>query len=208
MNKTEYYYCDESGTVRGPKTESGMKALRASGMLTDATMVCCGGSKDWKTYAEQFAAAPEKERQPEQPQAHPTPRRSWLAACPLPKAAHVQTALLLLVSVLLVVNLFRTQPVVVSVPDTPAKEPERIPIPVSVMPGDAYEYEYGVIHLSREDMQVSHEVAVEKNRLVGGVTNIDHRLGTIHGWEYVGIICNDGINASWILVRRPRPKQN
>ena len=31
-------------------------------------------------------------------------------------------------------------------------------------------------------------------------------IGGYKGWEYVGILCNDGINGSWILVRRKKEK--
>lgn len=211
----EYYYCDETNAVHGPMSAARMKALRLSGILRDDTKVCLGGSQDWRPYSEVLPDDP-------LPQVTPRPetlqkearnrrmraywgdcRKQWSTSLP-----GMQLLLLILIAVLLAVNLFRTQPVEVTVPqqeeNNPVQKSPAQPIPVSIVMGDSTQYQYGALHLSREDMQYALTSAKKADRLSHGVCPLSFQMAEIAGWEYMGIICNDGINASWILMRRTK----
>ena len=54
------------------------------------------------------------------------------------------------------------------------------------------QYEYCRVYIKREDFERSRSIPAQ----------LAVRLE--QGWEYVGPICNDGINASWILLRRKK----
>lgn len=187
----EYYYCDESNTVRGPKSESAMRSLRASGILRDDTKVCPAGTDKWRSYAEVFPAAPSTGPSAETLKKAARPRLSpehgnALKEMRVRSQGILQTVLLLLIVVMLGINMFRAQEVKVVVPD--------------IVP----EYQYGTLHLSREDMQSSYDVARRLGLDSDGVCPLNSEIAQRNGWEYVGIICNDGINASWLLMRRTK----
>lgn len=81
-------------------------------------------------------------------------------------------------------------------------------LPVSLTATDI-EYEYGAVHIDRETMAYAAERHKKENSdKLEPIEIPGYRLhiGGYKGWEYVGILCNDGINGSWILVRRKMKK--
>lgn len=185
----EYYYCDETNAVHGPMSAARMKALRLSGILREDTKVCRGGSQDWKPYAECFPDEP-------MPQVKPSSESLKIASRQQLRRAYangfrkllvtslpgLQTVLLLLIAVLMVINMCRTQAVAVAMP----------------------EYQYGALHLSREEVQRMYDAERLYGHLSADVCPLKQTMAQQKGWEYVGVICNDGINASWLLMRRTK----
>lgn len=78
-------------------------------------------------------------------------------------------------------------------------------LPVSVT-GLDIEYEYGAVRIDRENMAYAEKAHEENGGEFGPIKIPTHHLhiGGYKGWDYVGILCNDGINGSWILVRRKK----
>lgn len=69
------------------------------------------------------------------------------------------------------------------------------------------QYEYCPVHIEREDFERSSKAWVlVADDPSGAADCIPAQLAVRleQGWEYVGPICNDGINASWILLRRKK----
>ena len=79
-------------------------------------------------------------------------------------------------------------------------------LPVSISDSDM-EYEYGAVSIDREKMAYAEREHKAKNPKAFGPIEIPSyylHIGGYKGWDYVGILCNDGINGSWILVRRKK----
>lgn len=136
----------------------------------------------------------------------------------------VHLALLAVIAILLICQLFSKGSSLPMIDISPSNKEENntsskvelVPVaiqssttlPVSVdNKVEKYEYEYGAVHIDREDMSYAEE-RNKKNPKYGHYAPIELpyklSIGGYEDWSYVGILCNDGINGSWILVRRKR----
>lgn len=66
---------------------------------------------------------------------------------------------------------------------------------VSVPPEGEFPYELGAIHVSRDDFSYVSSISGESH-----VKRLPSEIPK--NWEYVGLLCHDGINGAWLLVRR------
>ena len=133
------------------------------------------------------------------------------------------TGLLVIISVLLACQLFmgNSSLPTTTITDDNAKEEDEANTPVvpvtiqssAILPvsvsGTDINYEYGAVHVDRDDMAFAqkrhNERYSERERLKPiEIPGYALHIGGYKGWDYVGILCNDGINGSWILVRRKK----
>lgn len=82
--------------------------------------------------------------------------------------------------------------------DIPVRVQQRLDT-VSVPPEGRLPYELGAVHVSRNDFDYKSSVSGEVY-----VKSLPSRIP--NDWEYVGVLCHDGINGAWLLVRKRESK--
>ncbi len=229
---TEYYYTDDNNQVVGPHTLEHIKQLRLQGQLFDDTQVCKTGETKWLPLADVLSVlANNKSKEQAKPLHKMTPPvtvkhkqeargadKEEQHTRPTPNGAEskqggdkiriINTALLAVIAILLICQLIvgnlsiPTTEISTSTSKKSDSQSSRF-VPVTIAEAD---YEYGAVHIDRENMAYAEEFHKEKGGKFGPIEIPTHHLhiGGYQGWQYVGILCNDGINGSWILVRRKK----
>ncbi len=223
----EYYYTDKNNKVVGPLSYSQIIQLRKQGNITDDMLVCKKGETKWSPLENVLKAHAHKKRieQPKKKEQETVKKE----ATTIPTTEKVEyksksdkfniinTVLLTIIVVLLICQLIISNsnspvPTIThkgSTGDTtlvPVKIQSSTTVPVSLMHSEK-DYEYGAVHIDREDMAYAEKKHKENHpRHISDPIEPPHKLqiGTYKDWDYVGILCNDGINGSWILVRRKK----
>lgn len=191
----KYYYCEKNGKVAGPASIEEIKALIFKGDLGHECLVCPEGSEDWVAFnialskaLPSFNANPITSSEPKLPAKRNTyspVRESTInadrLACRQPAidVKFLITVALALVNAALLFAIFLSLPVL----QPPTK------------------YKYRLQHVDRETLQL-----YEKEHFP--VENLLETYQAAGGWEYVGPLCNDGVNATWLLMRKPIKENN
>lgn len=141
---------------------------------------------------------------PATPAAPKPPLRDRLAR--LLPGFNVNSVLLLLVIALLAVMVGKPEPGV-----KPSRKDPAYPAPPAA---SAPEYEYWAYHIDREELALLHEIQSQNkdsrfaNDIPAGTMSMQGHVSMgskwDERWEYVGHLCNDGMNGAWILIRRPK----
>lgn len=195
-NTTEYYYTEDGNQVVGPHSFSQIMQLRNLGKISDDTQVCKAGETKWTPFGDVLADVNKKQAKdvnkpatPETKKIVQRPDKLVTQTIKLSKKVESKTsfntALLVVIAILLICQLISGN---------------------SSMPS-LEKYEYGAVLIDRDDMFDASRSHKEKNPDVKGPIELPNHclhMGEGDGWEYVGILCNNGINGSWLLVRREK----
>lgn len=194
-----YYYIIDNKQM-GPNTAEDMGEAIQAGVFTEATLVCLEGGSQWNPlsrYPELSAYLPAesklrrtgrvKVKAVPAPQKTTEPRTALVSEPAASKISMSQLKTTLkrcfpgfnVNSVLLLVLI--------------------VLVSIQIWGGEP-KYRYDAINITRE------EVAFDKKWQDDmAKRSVEFKPRYIpSGWEYVGPLCNDGVNGAWILIRRPQ----
>lgn len=229
---TEYYYTDANNQVVGPHTLEQIKQLHQQGQLFNDTQVCKTGETKWLPLADVLSVLANNKRKEQAKALHKMTApvtikhkqeaseadKQALPTGPAPEGTEakpsfdiikiINTALLAVIAILLICQLIigNSSIPTIEISTSTSKNSDNSSsrfVPVTIAEAD---YEYGAVRIDRENMAYAEVAHKENGGKFGPIEIPTHHLhiGGYQGWDYVGILCNDGINGSWILVRRKK----
>lgn len=200
------YYYHKDGNTLGPVTMGELKAMLESDEISPETPVCLFGKEDWEPLRTILAKAQTEESSPPSftsPRViakaiagvvhdvrarmndadQPKPLARWINDPTSPHSAIKRKPMKLRRLFALSNLLLAAIAILLLILCFASRNP----------PQPTYEYKW--MHVSREDFRTVYDF----NR-----HDPDTYKFELDGWEYVGPLCNDGINASYILLRRAK----
>lgn len=196
----KYYYCEKTGKVSGPVSIEEIKALIFKGDLGQDPLVCPEESEDWVAFSIALSKEiPRVSSKPFASTAYKLPDEQKTSTCSpvinsaMKEGRHArqQPAIdvkFLITAALALINAGLLLAILLSLPRLESEGQ------VMVQQGPV-KYEYKLQHVDRETLQFYKE----KHYSIETLLEMYQPGG---GWEYVGPLCNDGVNATWLLMRR------